>query len=97
MIIVAVKFIVKPERKADFLELFNKIKPIVIQEVGCKTYYLTRDLYRDNCFFLYEQWNSKMDLDIHLKTTHMKEFFSKSQDYFEQPVVIKQYNATEEK
>lgn len=97
MVIVTVKYIVKPEKKADFVETFNKLKPLVIAEMGCKVYYLTRDLYRDNCFFLYEQWNSKMDLDMHLKTGHMKEYFEKTKDYFEQPPAIKQFAATEEK
>ncbi len=97
MIIVTVKFIVKQEKKVDFIDAFNKVKPLVMKELGCKVYYLTRDLYRDNCFFLYEQWSTKMDLDLHMKTAHMKEFFSKTKDYFEQPYGVRQFNVIEEK
>ena len=96
MLIVTVKLVVKKEKKVDFLEIFNKLQPTVKREIGCIDYTLTRDLYRENHFFLFEQWKSKVDLELHLKSAHMKEFFIKTEEFFEKPLEIKQYSASEE-
>ncbi|HAF28251.1 MAG TPA: antibiotic biosynthesis monooxygenase [Bacteroidales bacterium] len=83
MIIVTVKSKTKPENTNEYLKEFKNISPEVRAENGCLEYELYPCRADNSEFFLFERWESKEALDAHLKTGHMIEFISKTQDWFE--------------
>jgi len=83
MVIVTVNSKTKPEYQENYLQEFSETAKEVRSEDGCLEY----ELYRkdsDGCeFFLFERWESKNHVEIHLKTQHMIDFLNKTQDWFE--------------
>jgi len=82
MIIVTVKSKTKPEYSNEYLKEFKRISLEVRAENGCLEYELYQCGADKSEFFLFERWESKEALDAHLKTRHMVEFISKTQEWF---------------
>lgn len=83
MIIVTVKSKTKPEYSDQYLTEFNKTSIEVRQENGCLEYELYQCSANSSEFFLFERWESKNHVDVHLKTKHMIEFLAKTENWFE--------------
>ena len=72
------------ETKSALQEL---IRPTHAEE-GCVQYDMHQDNEDPSLFFFYENWKSKEDLDKHLKTPHLQNFFGKEKVLLEEPVQI---------
>lgn len=84
MIIVTVESKIKPEFKQQFIEHMQVLSPIVRAEKGCQVYQLNINSDDENSMLLFEQWDSKADLQAHLATEHMKKHFEEAKiDWFE--------------
>lgn len=53
------------------IDLYEKIRPLVLEEEGCLQYELSRAAGSDIQFVLIECWESQRHLDLHEKTAHM--------------------------
>ena len=72
MIAVRISLDVLPEKQLEVMQtLFSLIKP-VSKEPGCKSYKVCRDITDKNSFCLFEEWETREDLDHHVKTLRFK-------------------------
>ncbi|KXX66507.1 putative quinol monooxygenase [Flammeovirga sp. SJP92] len=83
MIIVTVKASPKQGYKKAFLDAFNEVSSLVLQEKGCIEYSIYQKDAVSNHLFLFEKWESQEALDEHMATDHMKDFFTKVTPWFE--------------
>jgi quinol monooxygenase YgiN len=83
MVIVTVKSTAKPKYAEAYQKEFYETAKKVRSEVGCLEYELYQKDPHTNVFFLFERWESKKHVEIHLKTQHMLDFLDKTQDWFE--------------
>ena len=83
MISVVATIETEPQRRADVLEQFARIVPLVRAEAGCLSYTPSIDLItnieaqieqRENVITVVEQWESLEALEMHLMAPHMLEF-----------------------
>jgi quinol monooxygenase YgiN len=72
-----------PGKRAEFLDLFRQVVPLVRQEAGCLEYGPTVDVAtqlpaqtgpRDNVVTVVEQWDSLAALEAHLAAPHMQDY-----------------------
>ena len=71
-IVVAARFRVKPERRSLFLELAEAALEPTRREPGNISYSLYEETTVPHSFILFEEWESREDLDLHLKLPHTK-------------------------
>ena len=72
MIAVRITLDVLPEKELEVMQtLFSLIKPVG-KEHGCKSYKVCRDIKDKNSFCLFEEWETRKDLDHHIKTLRFK-------------------------
>lgn len=72
------------------IDLYQKIKPLVLEEEGCFQYELNRVSGSDVKFVLIECWESQKHLDLHGKSTHMIEADTISTSFRAAPVTVLQ-------
>ena len=76
----------KPEKRDElFATLREFVKP-TRTEAGCVEYHLHVSNDDPNLFVFYENWQSKPELDTHLKTPLLTAFFNRRMDLLEQDV-----------
>ena len=74
MIVVAAK-LKALEGKGDELEKeFRKLMPNILNESGTISYIVHRGVDTSNDFFVYEKYESREALKLHMSTEHFKEF-----------------------
>jgi len=72
MIAVRIVLDVLPEKQLEVMQtLFSLIKP-VCKEHGCISYKVCCDIKDKNSFCLFEEWETREDLDNHIKTLRFK-------------------------
>ncbi|MDD9301509.1 MAG: antibiotic biosynthesis monooxygenase [Desulfobacter sp.] len=72
MIAVRIILDVLPEKQLEVMQtLFSLIKPVG-KEQGCKSYKVYCDIKDKNSFCLFEEWETREDLDYHIKTFRFK-------------------------
>jgi quinol monooxygenase YgiN len=70
-----VKVSVKPERRAEFLEVItNDAKQTIAVEPGALQFALGEDVDEPNVFYFHEQYKTIGDVDFHKATPHFKEW-----------------------
>ena len=68
MISVRITLDVLPEKQLELMQtLFSLLKP-VSKEHGCKIYKACLDIKDRNSFCLFEEWETREDLEQHIKT-----------------------------
>lgn len=76
-------------RRADFIEEFHRIVPLVLEEDGCLDYGPNVDLetnldaqpsVRENVVVIVERWESLEHLEQHLVAPHMLEYRTRVKD-----------------
>jgi quinol monooxygenase YgiN len=72
MIYVLATLIVKPEKRADFLENARDVIAATRREHGCVRYDLTSSITEPNEFIFVEQWESREALAAHFETPHLQ-------------------------
>ncbi len=72
MIAVRITLDVLPEKQLELMQtLFSLIKPVG-KEHGCKLYKVYRDIKDENSFCLFEEWETREDLEQHIKNLRFK-------------------------
>jgi quinol monooxygenase YgiN len=82
---------IKEGQVSDFIEIFKKNIPKVLEEKGCIEYVPTVDVatglppqeLNTNVVTIIEKWNSLEDLMAHLSSPHMREYGKKTKTLVE--------------
>ena len=72
MIYVLATLVVKPEKRADFLENARDVIAATRREAGCLDYDLTSSITEPNAFVFVERWESRDALAAHFETPHLQ-------------------------
>ena len=92
MINVIAVIYIKEGRSQEFLDCFNALVPVVLQEEGCVAYSPTVDvevvgsavqIFAPNAYTIVERWETLEALAAHSSASHMTEFRSKMKDVIE--------------
>ncbi len=83
MIYVIATLIVRPDKRADFLENARTVIAGTHKEVGCHSYDLTSSITEPNEFVFVERWESRDALSAHFETPHLKEWQRVSREFIE--------------
>jgi len=68
MIIVKITMAARPEKRKEVMQtLLSMIEP-TLQEKGCLSYQVFQDINDENVFSLIKEWETREDLDRHLRT-----------------------------
>jgi len=68
VILSTLKMIVHPERRGDILEtMMGMLEPTRVER-GCLSYRLYEDVEDRNTFVLVEEWETRKDLETHIRT-----------------------------
>jgi quinol monooxygenase YgiN len=79
----------KPEKRDELLTALREfVKPTRAEE-GCVDYHLHISDDDPNLFIFYENWRSKADLDVHLKTPLLTALFKRRMDLLEKDIDIR--------
>jgi len=84
---------VKPGKAQEQINLYEKIKPLVLNEEGCLCYELNRVDGSDINFILIERWKSAKSLALHDEMPYMKEVASLSPSFRARPATIFKLNS----
>jgi quinol monooxygenase YgiN len=76
----------KPEKRDELLATLREFVKPTRAEDGCVDYHLHVSDDDPNRFIFYENWRSKPDLDVHLKTPLLTAFFNRRMDLLEKDV-----------
>ena len=87
MIYVIATSIVRPEKRADFLENARTVIAATHKEEGCHTYDLTSSITEPNEFVFVERWESREALARHFETPHLKEWVRVSAEFVERKAI----------
>jgi len=68
MIDATIKVTVPPEKRKELLQTFKAILGPIRGEQGCLRCNCYVDIEAENLFFFYEEWQSREDLDAHLRS-----------------------------
>jgi quinol monooxygenase YgiN len=68
MIIVRITMTARPEKRKEVMQtLLSMIEP-TLQEKGCLSYQVFQDIQDKNVFNLIKEWETREDLDLHLRS-----------------------------
>jgi quinol monooxygenase YgiN len=67
----------KPGKTAELAQRLQALVAPTRAEAGCLGYVLHRSSDDPDLFVLYEQWRSRHDLDLHLATPRLVDFFAR--------------------
>jgi quinol monooxygenase YgiN len=96
MVYVVVMVKTKEGKAEEFVRLFKTVASTVEQEKGCVQYIATVDApgappetVDRNTVTILEKWECIEDIQNHMATPHMKEFFERQKDLVEGTSVMK--------
>jgi quinol monooxygenase YgiN len=70
MIDATIKITVPPEKRKEVLQTLKEILGQIRREQGCVSCNCYVDVEAENILFFMEEWNTRDDLDTHLKSSH---------------------------
>jgi len=91
MIVVAAKFVGKPERRSDIVRLAATVAKPSRAEAGCITYNFYEQQPATNDFLFFEEWADQAALDYHFQTSHFKEFMKEFPELIQGPAQLRTY------
>jgi len=80
----------RPERAADFEQLFRAYVEPSRAEPGCIEYHMLRDASDPTLFIFFEVWQSREHLAAHNALAHMRDFHERRMDYLSQDFEIRE-------
>ena len=95
MIVLAVRFQVKPEHHKETIEAMKVVRAATIQEKGCVEYSFYSDFDDTNKVFLFEEWESQASLEAHFETSHLAEFRAQMERFLVSPPSIRRYQVSD--
>jgi quinol monooxygenase YgiN len=75
----------KPEYFVDARAAIQSIVEQTRVEDGCIQFEL---LEADSCLYLYEEWKTESDLELHYKQSYTKAVFEEYQQFLEKPLEV---------
>jgi quinol monooxygenase YgiN len=79
----------KPDKRDELLATLRAFVKPTREEPGCVDYHLHVSDDDPNQFIFYENWRSRPDLDVHLKTPPLTAFFNRRMDLLEKDVEMR--------
>ena len=79
----------KPDKRDELLATLRAFVKPTREEPGCVDYHLHVSDDDPNQFIFYENWQSRPDLDVHLKTPLLTAFFNRRMDLLEKDVEMR--------
>jgi quinol monooxygenase YgiN len=79
----------KPDKRDELLATLRAFVKPTREEPGCVDYHLHVSDDDPNQFIFYENWRSRPDLDVHLKTPLLTAFFNRRMDLLEKDVEMR--------
>jgi quinol monooxygenase YgiN len=86
---------VRPSKRQQQLQAYQKLKPLVLAEAGCLQYDLFADANDENKFVLVEHWASQAALDAHDVAPHMVEADRLNPFFRAKPSVVIKMNSVD--
>jgi quinol monooxygenase YgiN len=74
MIVIAGKVAIKPERRAEVVQVAREMAEVSRREAGCVAYEFSVGIEDQNVFFIFEEWATEDALARHFQTEHMAAF-----------------------
>jgi quinol monooxygenase YgiN len=75
MIVLKMKMVISPEKQVEFLKALQGIMETTRVESGCIGCHLYQNIRNENIFTLLEEWESRADLNDHLRRDTFKMLF----------------------
>jgi quinol monooxygenase YgiN len=94
MIIVAGTVPVKPEMRAEAVQLGAWMTAKTEAEPGCKQYRFYSDITDENTFLIFEQWENAEVLLAHFQTSHVATFAAQLPRIVAGPMAVKRYDVS---
>jgi quinol monooxygenase YgiN len=88
-ITVLAEFIAREDKVDESKKLLQGLCAPTRNEKGCINYDLHQDSTDPRHFFLYENWESQADLELHLKSPHLTHFFEVEKSLFSAPIKLR--------
>jgi quinol monooxygenase YgiN len=76
MIVVGGRVRADPEKRAELIEIGERVAVASRQESGCINYALHQDTEDENAFVFVEEWESETALREHFATPHIAQFMA---------------------
>jgi len=93
MIAVKITLEVLPEKQLELMQtLLSLIEPVE-KEPGCKSYYISCDINDKNCFCVFEEWETREDLEHHIKSLRFGVLLG-TKTLLQHPLKIRIYSVT---
>jgi quinol monooxygenase YgiN len=83
---------VQPGKRQQQIQVYEKLKPLVLAELGCLQYDMFADAIDENKFVLIEHWASQDALDAHDLAPHMVEADRLNPSFRAKPSVVIKMN-----
>jgi quinol monooxygenase YgiN len=87
---------VRPEKRAELLELLHSFIDRSRSEPGCIDYHFHVSDDDPNLFFFYENWQSRQDLDVHLGLPYQKEWRNRHEEFLSSGAELRFYTMLSE-
>jgi quinol monooxygenase YgiN len=94
---VVALFRAKPGKEEAIRQAIEAVIAPTRAEPGCINYDLHQSTEDPSVLMLYENWNSKKDLDEHLAMPYLKGLLAKADDLLAEPIDIKLYRMISQK
>jgi quinol monooxygenase YgiN len=95
--VVVGKFMAKPEKQAELIQLAQGMFEPSRAEPGCISYEFYEDTQGDHTFVFVESWKNQEALDQHFQTAYFKRFMAQFSDMIIGKPVIKVFEVASEK
>ena len=87
--IIAAKIYIKPEKIAEFTNLFKDMTEKTLAEPGCTGYQLYQNPYENTAFLVFESYKNQAAIDAHFAAVYFKEFGDKVGPLTSKPTEIR--------
>jgi len=68
MIIVRITMIARPEKRKEVMQTLRSMIEPTLQEKGCLSYQAFQNIEDENVFSLIKEWETREDLDHHMRS-----------------------------
>ena len=89
MIVVVGRVITDPSKRAQLIEVAQKVAAASREEAGCIDYRVFEDTEQPNRFVFVEEWEGEEALQKHFRTSHIAEFMQAIQATITAPPDVK--------
>jgi len=94
MIVLAAKFVGKPERRGSIISMAATVAKPSRAESGCISYNFYEQQPTSNEFLFFEEWADQAALDYHFQTAHFKKFMEQFPELIQGKPLIRVYEVS---